>query len=104
MSQCRSEDNSDPVEAGDGGQRRPLPASHQGLAQSTRPGWDTDTLMNYLTEGTVNDSAVTTSIPDYVSVHGLDLQTCQVHARCILLDTKTGYRSQFLAVSGIVSL
>lgn len=74
--------------------------------QLGRPGrgWNTGALRNYLAEGTANDAAVTTSIPDYVSVYGLDLQSYQVHARCILLDTRTGYRSQFLAVSGIVVL
>ena len=74
--------------------------------QLGRPGrgWNTGALRNYLAEGTANDAAVTTSIPDYVSVYGLDLQSYQVHARCILLDTKTGYRSQFLAVSGIIEL
>lgn len=35
---------------------------------------------------------------------GVDLDSYQVHASCILQDTKTGYRSQFLPVSGIVSL
>ena len=74
--------------------------------QLGRPGrgWNTGALRNYLAEGTANDAAVTTSIPDYVSVYGLDLQSYQVHARCILLDTKTGYRSQFLAVSSIIEL
>ena len=74
--------------------------------QLGRPGrgWNTGALRNYLAEGTANDAAVTTSIPDYVSVYGLDLQSYQVHARCILLDTKTGYRSQFLAVSGIIDV
>ena len=28
----------------------------------------------------------------------------QVHSRFVLLDTKTGYRSQYLAVSGVVAL
>ena len=37
-------------------------------------------------------------------IWGLDLQSYQIHARCILLDTKTGYRSQFLQVSGVVRL
>lgn len=67
-------------------------------------GWDTGALRNYLAEGTANDAAVTTCIPDYVAVSGLDLPEYQVHARCILLDTKTGYRSQYLAVSGVVEI
>lgn len=74
--------------------------------QLGRPGrgWNTGALRNYLAEGTANDAAVTTRIPDYVTVYGLDLQSYQVHARCILLDTVTGYRSQFLPVSDIVVL
>lgn len=74
--------------------------------QLGRPGrgWNTGALRNYLAEGTAHDAAVTTSIPDYVSVYGLDLDSYQVHARCILLDTVTGYRSQFLPVSDIVVL
>lgn len=53
-------------------------------------GWNTGAMRNYLVEGTANDVAVITSIPDYVSVSGLDLPSYQVHARCILLDTRTG--------------
>ncbi len=66
--------------------------------------WDTGALRNYLAEGTANDAEVTTCIPDYISVCGLDLQSYQIYARCILLDTRTGYRSQYLAVSGILDL
>ena len=55
-------------------------------------------------EGTANDAAVTTCIPGYTSIWGLDLQSYQIHARRILLDTKTGYWSQFLQVSGVVNL
>ncbi len=58
---------------------------------------------NYLAVGTAR-SQVTVTIPDYGSVSGLDLPAYQVHGRFILLDTKTGYRSQYLAVSGIVTL
>lgn len=67
-------------------------------------GLSTGALRNFLAEGTANDAAVTTCIPGYISIWGLDLQSYQIHARCILLDTKTGYRSQFLQVSGVVSL
>ena len=66
--------------------------------------WDTCALRNYLAEGTANDAEVTTCIPDYISVCGLYLQSYQIYARCILLDTRTGYRSQYLAVSGILDL
>ena len=49
-------------------------------------GWDTGALRNYLAEGTANDAEVTTCIPDYISVCGLDLQSYQIYARCILLQ------------------
>ena len=58
----------------------------------------------FLAEGTANDAAVISRITGYTSIWDLDLDSYQVHARCILLDTKTGYRSQFLAVSGVVNL
>ena len=61
-------------------------------------------MRNYLATGTAPDPYVTATIPNYVAVSGLNLPAYQVHARCILLDTKTGYRSQYLAVSGIVEL
>ena len=60
-------------------------------------------LRNYLAVGSA-DGQLSVTIPDYVSVSGLDLPAYQVHGRFILLDTKTGYRSQYLAVSGIVTL
>ena len=74
--------------------------------QLTRPGrgWDTGALRNFLAEGTANDATVISRITGYTSIWDLDLDSYQVHARCILLDTKTGYRSQFFAVSGIVNL
>jgi hypothetical protein len=56
-------------------------------------------MINYLAEGSANDPSVTSFIPGYKVVSGLDLDAYQVHARCILLDTKTGYRSQYLAIS-----
>ena len=72
----------------------------------TRPGAGRNPgmLRNYLAVGTAADLVVTATIPDYVTVSGLDLPAYQVHGRFILLDTKTGYRSQYLAVSGIVEL
>ena len=36
-------------------------------------------------------------------IWGLNLQQYQVHARFILLDTVTGYRSQFIAQSMVIS-
>ena len=75
-------------------------------AQLASPGrgLSTGDLRNFLAEGTANEAAVTSCIPNYKSIWNLDLESYQIHARCILLDTKTGYRSQFLQVSGVVSL
>ena len=72
----------------------------------TRPGAGRNPgmLRNYLAVGTAGDPVVTATIPDYVTVSGLNLPAYQVHGRFILLDTKTGYRSQYLAVSGIVEI
>ena len=67
-------------------------------------GWDTGALRNFLAEPGASEAVQTTRITGYTSIYGLDLDSYQVHARCILLDTKTGYRSQFFAVSGVVSL
>ena len=46
------------------------------MIQLTRPGGgrDSGALRNYLAEGTASDSYVTVTIPDYVSVSGLELQ------------------------------
>lgn len=67
-------------------------------------GKNPDKLWNYPAVGTASDPVLTVSIPDYVAVWGLDLPSYQVHARFILLDTETGYRSQYLAVSGVIEL
>ena len=67
-------------------------------------GWDTGALRNFLAEPGTSEAAQTTRITGYTSIYGLDLDSYQVHARCILLDSRTGYRSQFFAVSGVVSL
>ena len=84
------------------------PARYRLLAklQLTKPGAGRDPgkLRNYLAVGTAGDQVVTVSISDYMSVSGMDLPAYQVHARFILLDTETGYRSQFLPVSDLVEL
>ena len=61
-------------------------------------------MRNFLAEGSANDVRLTTCIPGYKSIWGLDLQSYQIHARCILLDKVTGYRSQFFAVSEVVNM
>ena len=67
-------------------------------------GWNTGALRNFLAEPGANESTQTTRITGHTSIWGLDLDSYQVHARCILLDTKTGYRSQFFAVSEVIVL
>ena len=61
-------------------------------------------MINYLAEGSASDPFVTSFIPAYKVVSGLDLDSYQVHARCVLLDTVTGYRSQYLPVSDVIVL
>ena len=61
-------------------------------------------MRNFLAEGTARSENQTVAIPGYKSIWGLDLASYQVHARCILLDTETGYRSQFVPVSGVIEL
>ena len=74
--------------------------------QLTRPGAGRNpgAMRNFLAEVTARSESQTVAIPGYKSIWGLDLESYQVHARCILLDTETGYRSQFVPISGIVSL
>lgn len=74
--------------------------------QLTRPGKGRSpgNMRNFLAVGAANGATVTTQIHGYKTIWGLDLMSYQIHGRCILLDTKTGYRSQFFAVSGIVNL
>lgn len=71
----------------------------------TRPGAGRNPgmLRNYLAVGTAGGQ-VSVTIPDYVSVSGLDLPAYQVHGRFILLDTITGFRSHFIELSDRVSL
>ena len=52
-------------------------------------------LRNYLAEGDCAAGVVSVVIPGYAGVWGFDLDQFQVYARFILLDSITGYRSQF---------
>ena len=56
-------------------------------------------LRNYIGTRT-NDDHVSFIIPDYRTVSGLDLKEYQVHARYLLIDSKSGHRSieQILSV------
>jgi len=57
---------------------------------------------NYLADGTCGDDALSIVIPDYRNLWGFDLMQYQIHARFILLDTVTGYRSQYQSCSTII--
>jgi hypothetical protein len=50
--------------------------------------------------GSVSD--IVFLIHDYRSIWGLDLEAYQLHMRYILLDTVTGYRSQYHSLSTLV--
>ena len=48
-------------------------------------------------------SEISVTIKDYQSIWGLSLDTYQLHLRYILLDTATGYRSQYHSLSTLIS-
>ena len=52
-------------------------------------------LRNYLAEGDCAAGVVSVVIPGYAGVWGFDLDQFQVYTRFILLDSVTGYRSQY---------
>ena len=52
-------------------------------------------LRNFLAEGSCAAGVVSVVIPGYAGVWGFDLDQFQVYARFILLDSITGYRSQY---------
>lgn len=59
-------------------------------------------LRNYLAEGDCAAGVVSLVIPGYAGVWGFDLDQFQVYARFILLDSITGYRSQYQGYATIV--
>jgi len=52
-------------------------------------------LRNFLAEGDCAAGVVSIIIPGYAGIWGFELEEYQVYARFILLDSKTGYRSQY---------
>ena len=54
------------------------------------PGW----MRNILADRNCDSGPVFFIAKDYVSIWGFDLEEFQIHARLLLLDTLTGYRSQ----------
>ena len=67
-----------------------------------RPGY----MRNFLADENCasDESIVTLYIPDYVSIWGLNLNHYQFHCRYTLIDTKTGYRNNYLDMSGEVEV
>ena len=61
-------------------------------------------MKNFLADAPCADEEVSVRIPDYINLFGMDQNSYQVHARLILLDTVTGYRSQYQQVSTIVTV
>ena len=52
-------------------------------------------LRNFLAEGDCSAGVVSIVIPGYAERWGYELDKYQVYARIVLLDTVTGYRSQY---------
>ncbi len=69
--------------------------------QLTEPckGWNTGLMRNHLASPFDAASNATVVIPDIASQ-----SQYQVHARFVLLDTETGYRSQYLQQSFLIQL
>ena len=86
----------------------PSPERYRLLAklQLTEPGrgCHPGMLRNYLADEPCGSDPVIVRIPDYVSRAGAALNEYQVHGRFILLDTVTGYRSQYHKKSFLVSI
>lgn len=61
-------------------------------------------LRNFLAASPCSQQPVTIEISDYRDRWGLDLQEYQVHARFVMLDRITGYRSQYQQQSFLVDL
>ena len=61
-------------------------------------------LRNFLAASPCSQQPVTIEISDYRDCWGLDLQEYQVHARFVMLDRITGYRSQYQQQSFLVDL
>jgi hypothetical protein len=61
-------------------------------------------LRNYLADASCDSAVVHIRVPDYASIIGSGLNTCQVHGRFILLDNVTGYRSQYQQKSFLLEI
>lgn len=61
-------------------------------------------LRNYISDEPCGTDSVHVRIPDYVSRVGAALNQYQLHGRFILLDTMTGYRSQYHKESTVITI
>ena len=59
-------------------------------------------LRNFLAEGDCSAGVVSIVIPGYAERWGYELDKYQVYARFVLLDSETGYRSQYHDASFIM--
>ena len=66
------------------------------------PGKMRNFLSSSIPSGTSSEISVT--IKGYQNIWGLSLDTYQLHLRYILLDTATGYRSQYHSLSTLINL
>lgn len=67
-------------------------------------GRKTGLMRNFLAASPCSQEPFTIEITDYRDRWSLDLQHYQVHARFVLLDRETGYRSQYLQQSFLIDL
>ena len=67
-------------------------------------GRKTGLMRNFLATNACSLEPVIIVITDYRNRWGVDLQQYQVHARFVLLDRETGYRSQYLQQSFLIDL
>lgn len=86
----------------------PVPEHYRLLVkiQLTEPGrgCHPGMLRNYISDEPCGTDPVHVRIPDYVSRVGAALNQYQLHGRFILLDTMTGYRSQYHKESTVITI
>lgn len=69
-------------------------------------GRDVGQMRSFLADGFLHggECTVDVTVTDYVSRWGLDLQEYTLHTRLTLLDTKSGYRGQYLQVGFLLRI
>ncbi len=61
-------------------------------------------MRNFLADGRTGFGEAAVTVPAYRSVWGLDLPEYQAHARLVLIDSETGYRSQYRQITVLLSV